>query len=365
MLPYVLVYITVVIASFFAQAKTIKIFKILASAIIILSLAILYLIRDYTIGTDTLNYIPIFSALDNNHDILSPFYYSILYNFEVGFTYISFILVNLFHEPYLIFFIYTLLIYSCVWFVIQKSKLNPTLLYASIFSFFSFYLYSFNILRQCIAIALIMLAVHFLLNQRNKKFILLILAASLFHYPAIVCLGFYFIYKFRNLLYRLWFVVIPVVAITAEIAFKFVIDSSEKYKLYAEGDDLTQSLSISVLSFYIFIFLCSILFLRIVKPENRDNFKFYSILFYVYLGIQAFLIIFDGLNQAIARMSLYFLFSSIFIIPYILNGIKNNNLRYVFNILYLLFLSFYFIYVISNKGVEYMPFRLHYDFIIF
>lgn len=243
MLPYVLVYITVVIASFFAQAKTLKIFKTLASVIIILSLAILYLIRDYTIGTDTLNYIPIFTALDNNHDILSPFYYSVLYNFEVGFTYISFILVNMLHEPYLIFFIYALLIYSCFWYVIQKSKLNYTLLYASIFSFFPLYLYSFNILRQCVAIALIMLATHFLLNQRNKKFILFILVAVLFHYPAIICLIFYFFYRYRNLFYKFWFLVVPAVTILASTAFTLLTSSSVKYQSYTSSDEITELLN--------------------------------------------------------------------------------------------------------------------------
>lgn len=365
MLPYILVYITVVIASFFTQVKTPKVFQILASSIIILSLSILYLIRDYTIGTDTLNYIPIFSALDSNHDVFSPFYYSLIYNFEIGFTYLSFFLVNTFHEPYLIFFIYALLIYWCVFYVVQKSNLNYTILYASVFSFFPLYLYSFNILRQCVAIALIMLATHFLLNQRNKKFILFILVAVLFHYPAIICLIFYFFYRYRNLFYKFWFLVVPAVTILASTAFTLLTSSSVKYQSYTSSDEITELLSIPVFSVYLLIYMCSVSLIRFVEIENRDFFKFYSVVLSVFIGLQLFMFNFDILNQAISRSALYFLSPIIFIIPYILNGIKDKNLRYVFNLLFFSFLSFYFLYVLSNKGVEYMPFRLHSDFILF
>lgn len=162
--PYVLIFFTVSLLSFLHYTTSQKLYKNILNIFIVLTISSLYLTRAYTMGTDTYTYVDMFNYLANLRSIPDLLSYSLLYNIEIGFTLISNFLSMIFNSPSFLLFAYAVLIYICWTYVFVKSKLNLVLLFASLFSYFEMYYFSFNILRQCVAISISVVAASFLLG---------------------------------------------------------------------------------------------------------------------------------------------------------------------------------------------------------
>ena len=129
----------------------------------------MYYLRDYTIGTDTLNYIPIFESI---FYLKYPIEYAIEYNIEIGFVVVVYILGQFTHNYFFIFTILTFLVYFNLIFSFSRYKLSYILYISSFFSTFAIYFYTYNILRQAIALSFALFAVRFLLDKKNNLFLL-------------------------------------------------------------------------------------------------------------------------------------------------------------------------------------------------
>lgn len=81
----------------------------------------MYYLRDYTIGTDTLNYIPIFESI---FYLKYPIEYAIEYNIEIGFVVVVYILGQFTHNYFFIFTILTFLVYFNLIFSFSRYKLS-------------------------------------------------------------------------------------------------------------------------------------------------------------------------------------------------------------------------------------------------
>lgn len=67
----------------------------------------------------------------------------------------------------------------------SKSPMLSLFFYCSLY----FYFYSFNIMRQSIALSLVFLGIICLLNSKKKYFVVLVIIAGFFHYTAFIALG--------------------------------------------------------------------------------------------------------------------------------------------------------------------------------
>lgn len=362
MTPYIIVFITVTILAFLAQSNISKIFKFFCYIGIVFALSFLNLIRAFTIGTDTLNYIDIFHDSIWSTNIIN---YSLRYNIEFGFVYISFILKYILKHDSFVFFAYALIQYSILTYVFVKSRLNLVMCFSLLLTISSFYINSFNILRQNLAISLVILSSYFLINGKNKKFLIFSLIASTIHYSSIIGLFFYFVYRFKDQMYRYWFLTIMAIIASSEIALYFIASSFEKYGAYLENDDVALQLTPTLFIMYTSIFLASTLSIRLIRSEHKDFFRFLASIYSVYIGLILFSMINNVVNQGFMRMTLYFSWPLIFLVPIIINGINLKNLRFVVNMLVFSFLLFYFYYFLSNLGPQVVPFKIHQMFDIF
>lgn len=354
MIPYFIIYLTSIIQAFFIHTNLVKPLKRILAFSLILTLSVLLLLRDESIGTDTENYVRTFDFLAYSSSAIPALITS---GVEIGFVLLTYFLKKIIENNYVVFFIYGILINALYVKAAIKQNLNLVIFLCFFFSFLGLYIMSFNILRQCIALAIIFYATTFILEGKNKKFILMCILASLFHYSAIVCLPFIWAYKFRNTLYRFWYLVMAGTVASCSSILMFFSTLNERYSSYASSPEDGNNLkSLTLLSLYLIILAFSLFGLKFISLKYRSNFKFYSILYTIYISIVFFSYSLGFSNQALDRIIIYFAWPAVFIVDLFLKSIPDKNLRYIFNLFLFGLLSLFFIKVISEKGDSMAPF---------
>nr|WP_309575656.1 EpsG family protein [Moraxella osloensis] len=353
MLNYILVFLIVCFLGTVADLIKNKILKSVVLFFLVISFLPLYYLRDYSIGTDTLTYIYIFETI---FDTKNPFDYAIDYSIEVGFVYLVY-LISIFTTNYFtIFTVFTFLIYFNFVYSFLKYNLNYALYIASFFNIFSVYFYTYNILRQVVALSFVFIAVRYLIEERNKKYIFFSVLAVLFHYSSIVVFLYYFLYRYRDSLISRWYIVLPFFIFIPFLAFKYLLPMFDKYQVYAIADNVSNGTGILLKLFYILILVLAIFFRNKITKHLKE-YNFFTSMYLVYVSLLVFFELLGVFNQGLVRMSLYFQYSAIFILLIILINIKDVRIRYIANLILFIFLFFYTIYQLSNYGYEVVPYR--------
>lgn len=342
------------ISSFFYDIKEFKGFKWFFSFVIVFSLSILYYFRDFSIGLDTYTYVGIIDDVFQIDTLKGVVDYSASYNIELGFVFFIYFLGFLGISSSLVFFVSAILIYINLFLSLKAVKINSVLYFSAFFSYCSIFLWSFNILRQMIAVSFVILAVGFLLNSSYRKFILFILLASLFHYSAIVGLLFYFIFRYLDFFFKFKWWLVVFICLISKFILLAVVSYYPRYASYGAGDT-ANSISIFLFSFYFFIFLVLGLASKFINKKLVE-YKLFVSIFSMYIGLQlAFMI--NGISTfGTTRLLIYFLWPSVFIIGIFLINLKQS-IRYIVNCLLFLLFTFYFLYSLNSSGYDYIPFR--------
>jgi len=353
MIPYFIVFTIISIFSFIIDSSKSKYVKYFFSVFLFISFISLYYYRDYNIGTDTLNYIPIFQSIFDSNNILD---YSLNYDIEVGFSLVVH-LFGLFTKDYFhIFLFLTSIIYINLIVSIYRYRLSYTIFFCSLFCVFPIYFYSFNILRQAIAMSFIILAASYLVSNNNKKFFLYCFFAFSFHYPSIIALAFYIVYKFRYKIVEFWYLSIFTMVFSLGVLYRYVVGSFDKYSYYDIADSITSSGGVLINIFYISLLFLGISLKRYVYTM-RSELLFFLAVYCFYISLSIFFLTTAFLNQGMVRISFYFLWPSILIILVLIKNISNEYMRYVTFCSYYLFLIFFTAYYLSNAGTEIVPYR--------
>lgn len=168
---YVYVLLTLGVFSFFKKNRML----LLASFILLLVVGGL---RDFSVGTDTLNYLSLYNYGDNSE---------FTRGFEWGYTAVQMLVFFYLGDYAFLVFIQMLLILTFFYIFILRESENPLF---SVFCFVGlyFWLYSLNITRQYIAMPLVLIGFSYLNRDRVKPFIGLVLLAMLFHTSAFFAL---------------------------------------------------------------------------------------------------------------------------------------------------------------------------------
>ena len=353
MIPYLIVFLSVSVLSFIIDFSKSQYIKISCLFFILISFLSLYYYRDYNIGTDTLNYVPIFEDIFIANNLVE---YSIEYSIEIGFSVVVYFLSLFSKDHFFIFVCLTAIIYINLIAAFYKYQLSSTLFFTSLFCIFPIYFYSFNILRQAIALSFVVLAVSFLLKNKNKQFLFFTLLAFLFHYSSVFVVLFYFIYKFRYLLVRFWYFSVFGAFAIVYVFFGYIVGSFDKYSGYGEVDGVTSPVGALLNLFYISIFFIA-LYLRKYISLLKSDFHFYLATYGFFVSLSFYFMIAAFLNQGMVRASLYFMWPSIFLILIIIKNIFNIHMRYIVSCCYYLFLFSFTAYYLSNAGPEVVPYR--------
>ncbi len=353
MIPYLIVFFTVSVFGFIIDFVKSQYVKLLALFFTLITFLSLYYYRDYNIGTDTLNYVPIFEDVFRTNNLLE---YTVISGIEFGFTAAVYFLSLFSKDHFFIFVTLTAIIYINLLAAFYRYKLSATLFFASLFCVFPAYFYSFNILRQMIALSFVILAVSFLLREKNKHFFLFCFLAFSFHYSSIFVVLFYFIYQFRYLIVRFWYFAVFGAFAVVYVFFGYIVSSFDKYSGYAGVDEVTSPVGTLLNLFYISIFFIA-LYLKKYISFLKSDFYFFLATYGFFVSLSLYFMLADALNQGMVRASLYFIWPAVFLVLIIIKNIFNINMRYIVSCLYYLFLFSFTAYYLSNAGPEVVPYR--------
>lgn len=185
MTPYFIAFCISIISTYFAQKVSRGLQLYILSFFAVAPLILLAAYRDYSVGTDTINYMSLFnSAIEfrGNYDQ----YIDTNPSFEKAFLTYNYILAH-FTSSVEVYFAITYSIIIGLFYASAfrlRKYISPTV-FMLIFMLL-FYSESLNIMRQYISVAFVMWAVTNLITGKTFKYIIWVLVASLFHTSAIV-----------------------------------------------------------------------------------------------------------------------------------------------------------------------------------
>lgn len=211
-----------------------------------------------------------------------------------------------------------------------------------------FYLYSFSIIRQFAAIAIVFYSIRYVIDKRLFYFLAAIAIASIFHVSALVALPLYFIgsKKFSNGL--LIFMSIAVI-IAPKIMKEGIISYLPYYSHYLESEDgHGWTMMYLLLIFFAFVAIKS----KLIK--NLENIIYYnSYVFGVFL--YCFFIQFGDIAP---RIGFYYLIFITLLIPEVLIEYKNRQIvpLVCFSFFLLFSVNFYFFDKNTYKN-PYLPYE--------
>ncbi len=336
---YIYILIVLVIIIFYNKINTNKIN--LYDWIVIIFLTLICGLRE-NVGTD--------------YSLYRYYYYNIEDNsrFEIAFKSIIEFLNHLGISYNVFLLIISMLTIFLFYFAIKKYSKKPA---ASIFYFITlgYYAYSFNIIRQMLAIAITLIGIKYIKEKNFLKYLIVILIASSFHLTALLMIPAYFLLNLKNnrrnnLLLLGICVTIPFLYTRI---FNFVVTNFEQYSMYATINDYTfikPGLGTYIVGF-VNVILYIIMFLKRKKINDIDEMN------NNYFKLFSYSLVFTGLsfaNSVAVRGGYYLSIYLIFLLPD-LGKILFNKENKEFEILMMLaFFVYYCVHLISfNEMIPY------------
>lgn len=309
--------------------------KIFYKYFTIVFLALVFGLRDYSVGTDTKNYLDIFNWLGSDF-IWERFIY------EKGFCILSVLVNKLFGNFTIFLIICGFIIYFNVIHVFCKMSQSPSISILCYFGIGSF-AQSCNALRQYLAISFCLLALYYLIKKDNDiLFAFHVIVAFLFHKSAIVFIIIlplkYFRFNIRSfyVLILIGVVAIPVIPYVVR-CFDMIFHTS--YYGYLKLFGFVSPINIIVVIFSIIclfiVFLCRLLVKQ--KFEETKSYNIYIMIFtiFIYLMLVSVLI-----SELIDRIAIYFLSIIYFIIPSSLCVFKKYKINIITKMMLIIFACF-------------------------
>lgn len=302
--------------------------KALRPTILLISFIILAFVsglRDVTVGIDTKNYLGYFNSIINNGPNLENVNLSTLFipsGFELGFTIYTY-LVSLFTKSFAVYlFITSVLIYTPVYLFIKKYSSDYYLSFVIYYCLFFFG--SMTLLRQSIAMSILLLGTKYIVNRNRIKFVLIVLLAASFHVSALIGLLLYAVYnkslsKFTVLVTT---AIASFVFVAMSVLVKYAAVINYRYEFYLDRID-SFSLA-SYLAFCLYLFILILLLLLQSKKNKLANTPIKQN-FLVITSFASLIVI--GLSirvNSLDRLSLVYLIYTIISIPLFISSSKNS-----------------------------------------
>ncbi len=358
---YIVYIVTVLSASVFAsmaQKYSIvnkKGMKIPNKLFWFISMAILIFImgfREYTIGVDGANYI-------RGYNIANSVSFGEYYTNRVtepGF-YILYRLVYFIFNDYQWLFISTAIITIACFYKAFSYEIDNISLGLAVFIFASTqYFYYFGIMRMGIAVSIVAVAYRYIIQNEKKKYIWMILLATMFHYSALFALAAMFIKpnqitnRFKNSTLIKIMILIPLGFYGVRFLIYPLIDAS-RYQGYI---DSTGSISLGFLTSSLpFLILFSFFYNKLVAKNK--SYQFYFFLFIIKLFTEIFAPVIG-----IGRMVWYVNISLCYLLPASIRVNRDQMIKLlvlIFIIFYAVVYSYYAYFGDSFRGGYMLPYE--------
>ena len=270
------------------------------------------------------------------------------YSFESGYTLISW-LFSFFDIPFQIFLVvYAFFVTLSLGVFVYRYSKDPAFSFL-LFIAFNMFTYSFYILRQTLAVCILLWAFHFLIEKKHFKFWLMLFIAFTIHRAAAVFIILYFFRNVRATMksFERYMILLGAFMLTAPFVYKLVITPLLVMMGRSMYTDLNFSLNVMI------IIMLGICFLIYLFNNFTFNFNKYESLMLYALIFAVFLEIIGMCNDAFARIIQFMFIFVIVLIPNLL--IKNSRRSQILKFgIYAVMLVFY-IYIL--KGSYIVPYE--------
>lgn len=297
------------------QIKTV--FMVLA----FVQLYVLHAFLDPTTMKDLPGYVEVYEELEYKSPFTLVRLYSGVYvKMELGWMIMNKILCVIWNNPRFLLLVTSIGIVGGYFYAIKKY--SPMIGLSVILFYFTTYAQSLFVLRQHLAIALCLLAVPYILQRKQKKFLLLVFLAFSLHMSAIIFLPIYYLYNLQ-VDYKFWglFIVALVIGTMLMQSVSAWIYANTWYGAYEDADVSNFTpLAISVLVMFLY-FYCSRW--RINGIEHEE--KLFFMMGLIGVVISFWCLFYSGFS----RLTMYFTVCNIFLIPISINKVRDQSLRIV------------------------------------
>lgn len=295
--------------------------------------------KNINVGWDTPTYEEYFYNMSN-----SGWLYNISVNRLEPFYILLNIIISFFTKSYTLFLgIIAIIIYGLILIRIPLYSKIPWLT-CFLFVAFGFFNFSINILRQSIAISILIFSYKFIVNRSFWKFILIVNIAILFHYTAIVFIPTYFLYKLPVNVKTFLILLIGSFIISNILLPKImtiIISSNEYYQQHLAGNN---SKGYGMLGM---LLASSVGALILIPKKKIDK---YSHLWMIMLFLATSVQLFSLKISILVRVVYYWQISMFFIFPAIINTIFNTHIKQVVTIFIILISMLYYALYAINTG---------------
>lgn len=292
-------------------------------------------LRSYTVGSDTLTYADLYNSLAN---LLTSNYDFSIQNilnsrFELGYIYYDRFLYSVSENPRFLIVVSSAIIYFAIFFYIYRFSQNVSL---STFLFLTFGMFasSLSVLRQFLALVFILRAFDVLEKNRYLRFTVYVLLGFMFHKTAIVFMLMILIknkkFNGKNLIMMFGLAILTMIFFN-KIFMKIVsnVGGYDTYATSTQGQAIIAPLlnALLIAAIIIFCYMCK-------KNINLDNYnKIFRdnewnqlmLMLVISLCISIVAIKFNQLS----RISAYFDFAYLILLPNSLLLLQNKYLKYI------------------------------------
>lgn len=297
----------------------------------------------FYVGTDYHMYVnAIFKNIAHNNSMFMT-------HLEWGYTTLNFVISRFTDNEHVMLFIVSFITTFFVYLALYNYRKYTSISMGMLIYMFLYYQTSFNLMRQYLALSIVLYAFTLILNGRYKKSIIYIMLATTFHYSAIISLSLIGLYKVnfskKSIIY---YTLIAVSLISCfafyeqimSIGFYFMgifieIDRYQRYIIDVNAGEF--SLMITFLRLP--VILLSFLFFKSLYTYNKDN----RLLIYL-LIIDLILSHLAIKSDYMQRIALYFALPKLLLLPQLFNCLKIESNKLYITIYLNGYLFFYWMY---------------------
>lgn len=273
-------------------------------------------------------------------------------NIEIGYLWLNQFL-SFFFSDYAMLFMVTAFIF--VGFSIGACSQYNSSWILMIYVFFAggFYLYSFNVMRQCIVISIFYYSLRFIRERKTWLYFLLNGLAACFHVTALLFLPLYFILdkRFKSWQYLILIIIGFALRLVAPQILSVLL-AGTKYENYLTGyyQDSSKLINVSqILNIIIFA-----IYFRHVKKDNSDK---KAIIFLNIHFIGLFTTIFMGVIPLVFRITTMFYLVQFLSVPYFINNYCIKKQKKLYMILAVGIYGLLFLNTLITNGNNIIPYR--------
>ena len=365
-MTFLIAEILAVIVSIKSKKENKKAVELLVLGIIII-LSLLGGLRGITIGTDLRVYGERWFNVAINSESFS-IYKKIINTTDIGYIFLNYIISRFTSNFNIYLFIHQLICNGIVITVLYKCNKRVPFAISLLCYLSFFYGRTFNLLRQAIALSVVFYGISNLIENKEKKFVVYILIATLFHFTAVFSL---IILPIKRICYsdnnrkKLYIFIIIIIAIIATINIEPVVKFAYIHGIVNKRiyNYLFDFVNISGKTFdFELVFKTCFLLLVVLNSKKLKKISKENYFLIISIIIEFILFQIRYRIKYADRISLYFGYQIMLILPQIIKTVKKGKDKLLLIIIITVLLVIYWYYKFVHSGsCEIYPYRFFWE----